>query len=62
MAFTLLSWAWAKVAEALEEEKNLDAWHQSQNDYAQFGIEWLLDEGRLAWKRVVNKEAALPWL
>lgn len=62
MAFTLLTWAWAKVAEELNEEKELDSWHQSQSDYAKFGTEWLLDEGRLSWKQVIKKEAALPWL
>lgn len=62
MAFTLLAWAWARVAEGLSEEAELDSWHQSQRDYAKFGIDWLLDEGRLAWKRVTQKEAALPWL
>jgi alkylation response protein AidB-like acyl-CoA dehydrogenase len=62
MAFTLLAWAWARVAEGISEEAEIDSWHQSQRDYAKFGIDWLLDEGRLAWKRVTQKEAALPWL
>jgi alkylation response protein AidB-like acyl-CoA dehydrogenase len=63
MAFTLLTWAWAKVAQALKEDGGQhDQWHKSQADYAQFGIDWLLDEGKMAWERVGKKEAALPWL
>ncbi len=64
MAFTLLSWAWGRFVLAIENESDSasDPWFKEQLNYAQFGIEWLLPEGELAWKRVLQRENALPWL
>lgn len=64
MAFTLLAWSWGKFAEAVESEikKTTDSWFTEQLNFAQFGIQWLLPEGELAWKRVLQRENALPWL
>lgn len=64
MAYTLLAWAWAKVAEAVEQNPNKesDKFYKEQKELADFGINWLSDEGLLAWNRVGKKSEPLPWI
>jgi len=64
MAFTLLCWAWGKFSKAVHEHphRDQDPWFAQQEKYSKFGLEWLAQEGEMAWARVMQKEAELPWL
>lgn len=64
MAFTLLCWAWGKFSKAVHEHphRDQDPWFAEQEKYSKFGLEWLVQEGEMAWARVLKKEAELPWL
>ena len=64
MAYTLLAWSWAKVAEAVDAnpEKNSNEFYKEQKELADFGVNWLADEGMLAWSRVEKQNEPLPWI
>ena len=64
MAHTLLVWSWAKIAQAIEnnESYRTDPWLEEQANLAQFGIDWILEDGLASWRRVNKKDAALPWI
>lgn len=64
MAYTLLAWAWAKVVETVElnPEKDSNSFYKEQKELADFGLNWLSDEGLLAWSRVNKQSEPLPWI
>ena len=64
MAYTILAWAWAKVAETIElnPEKDSNSFYKEQRELADFGLNWLSDEGLLAWSRVNKQSEPLPWI
>ena len=62
MSYTLLCWAWARIVTALKSADGDDPWVAEQHKLARFGLQWLMDDGRLAWKRVEAFDRPLPWL
>ena len=59
LGFTLLAWAWAKLARAAQARAG-DPWHDDKVQAARFGVQWLLPEARPHWHRVTAREATLP--
>jgi len=59
LGFALLAWAWALTARSLPTEGG-DEWQRDKLLAARFGIQWLLPEGQLCWRRVRTAEARVP--
>ena len=64
MAYTLLAWSWAKVSETIANnpDSSSNNFYREQNELSDFGVNWLADEGMLAWSRVEKQEEPLPWI
>jgi alkylation response protein AidB-like acyl-CoA dehydrogenase len=62
----LMCWAWARIARRADDAapaamaggRGAAQWQQS----ARFGLAWLLPQARVHWGRVLQQDAALPWL
>ena len=57
LGLTLLAWAWMRMARAASADSG---WHRDKQALARFGVQWLLPEGELLWRRVGQRELALP--
>ena len=61
LGFVLLAWAWARTARAAVDCLD-DDWYRDKLHAARFGIQWLLPEASLCWRRVESRDAVLPQL
>ena len=59
VGFVLLAWAWARTARAALDRVD-DDWYHDKLHAARFGVQWLLPEADLCWRRVRTREAILP--
>ena len=60
LGFALLAWAWTRTARTLLRHPSDDDWNRDKLLAARFGIEWLLPEADLCWRRVNARQAVLP--
>lgn len=61
----LMGWAWqrsARIVLELPESERTDPWFDTKLATCRYGMEWLLPELDWRLRRVVTREAALPWL
>ena len=59
LGFALLAWAWTRTAQSLPDLSR-DEWYRDKWSAARFGIEWLLPEADLCWRRVLAHDVHLP--
>jgi hypothetical protein len=59
VGFALLAWAWARTAHAAIGRAD-DNWYRDKLTAARFGVQWLLPEAELCWRRVRARDAVLP--
>jgi hypothetical protein len=59
LGFALLAWAWARSARSIPTPTD-DVWYRDKLQAARFGLQWLLPEGDLCWRRVLARDALVP--
>jgi alkylation response protein AidB-like acyl-CoA dehydrogenase len=59
LGYTLLAWAWARMAIAARADPDAAA-SARRLASARFGTEWLLPDGERFWQRAANRDARLP--
>lgn len=59
--YVLFAWAWARIALAAWPLSG-DPKREARLAAARFGIEWILPDVEPRWRRILRREAALPWI